>query len=342
MFLTEEAFWFAVRNGAFIATLLVCAALLFWRPLRDRTNPMAWLVWATLGAGALWYGQYPVTAAQTAWFKSHNPGYAAQARPFAGRSVHIPDVEALQLAAYGCYDIYSSSLCTFPLSELIKSGRLDFVEIGTDPVMRYAATYMDPACLEWDAPPRDPVYDPRGALLNGGMISPAMGACILPRVVQSAGAEHVITVQERITAPPLRGTYLNAQLHDRATGTMIDQFDGWYDAMPYLAFEMPREPRRAAGPLGTLVARPVSQTRYDPTTDDALIAAHGIDEALVLRALEAPLQSVRANTVFLACRDTVAAALSAQARAAVSEAAAGLFDDSPDWRYPRDCMPHLR
>lgn len=335
MFITPDGFVALITNGLWLVSLAICAILLLFAMFRRRSNPVAWLVWINLIVGALWYGQYPLGAAQKAAFQSANPGYANAALPFDGKSLYVPDVDALRFAAYCCYGSFSQGLCTLPVGQLIKSGRLDFIEIGTDPIRRYSIAIHDQRCHDWGAFQDDPT-------LNDRHISPGMAACVVMDEITAPTATHLIAFTNKTLSWPSRARFTNVQLRDRAANTLIDQFDGWNRADPFLVWDMPDEARRADGPLGQLLAIQSDRNTYDVAPDNALIASHGIDEALLISAMSSPYQSMKARTIWLACRNGVLASLSADTRAALTAASTGLFPNNPDWRYPRDCPDWMR
>lgn len=335
MFITPEGLTALITNGLWLFSLAICAILLLFAMFRRRSNPIAWLVWTNLIAGALWYGQYPLGAVQKAAFQSADPGYANAARTFDARSIYVPDADALRFAAYSCYSSFSQGLCTLPVGQLIKSGRLNFIEIGTDPIRRYSIAIHDQRCHDWDSFLDDP-------MLNDRHISPGMAACVVMDEVAAPTATHVITSTNEALSWPSRARYINVQLRDRRANTLIDQFDGWNRAAPYLVWDMPDEARRPDGPLGQLIAIQHDDSTYDVAPDNALIASHGIDESLLINAMSSPYQSVQARTIWLACRNGVLASLSADTRAALTVASTGLFVNNPNWRYPRDCPDWMR
>lgn len=342
MFLRPEDVQFLLLNGVWLLSLGICLLLLILPAYRRRTNPLALLVWANLAAGTVWYGQFALAAAQEARFHAGNPGYAAAALPFDGRSVYIATPRDMRQAAYSCYGSYSTTLCEMPVAQMLKSGRLDFVEMGRDPIHRYALTVHDPRCLDWD---RDTAESPLEAdfALQDRFVSPGMGACVIRTEVARVTATHEITTNRTPYAFPSRKTYWAVQLRNRADGTVIDRFDGWNRAGPYLSFDPPTERRRpTTGPLADLVMLRPDVNTYDRSVDDRLLAEHGIDEDLLRTAARASYQMVRARAIWLACRDHVVAALSEETRRTLTDASVDLFPNNPDWRYPRDCRPEMR
>lgn len=326
MYLTPDDVRFLLLNGLWLAGLAICLVLLGFPAFRRRGNPLAWAVWLNVAAGAAWYGQYPAAALQERLFAAADPGHADAARPFAGRSLHIPDPDLVDRAAYDCAGVYSSGLCTLPVAHLVKTGTLDFVELGRDPVIRYEARHMDPACLDWPADPPD------------ASIAPAFAACVLGREVPRAQADHVLTVMRRSLSWPSRMPYLRAALAETASGRVIATFDGWTGASPYLSWALPTEPRRPAGAPAMLLAIPPAPIGPpDRALQDRLLARWGLNEAFLRRAAAAPAQSLRAEAVWLACRDDLRDSLGPETRETLRAASGGLFPDAPGWRWPDDC-----
>lgn len=334
MYLNDGDVTFLLLNALFIASLTICFVLLFFPRFRRRSNPFAWVVWITLAAGALYYAQYPAATIQEAAFARADPGYGAGASQFPGKSIHIPHPDRLHQAAYSCYGGFSASSCTAPLSERIKDGNLDFVELGTDPIVRYEMVVRDPACLDWNIDiPNE---------LSDHFISPGLATCIIGRKVKKAAADHVLNIEKSRLSWPSQMPYFHVSLTDTKTGNIVDQFDGWNGATPYLLDERPQEARRPIGALAQILTIPFANKRYDRTVDDQLLKEHGFDEAFLLQAMEAPFQSIQARTLWLACRDHIAAALSRDARKRIQDKSDGVFGNAPDWRYPDSCPAWAR
>lgn len=334
MYLSDGDVTFLLLNGLFIASLAICLVLLFFPRFRRRSNPFAWIIWINLAAGALYYAQYPAAAIQEAAFARADPGYGNGAAEFPGKSIYIPHPERLSQAAYSCYGSFSSSLCVAPLSERIKDGTLDFVELGTDPVIRYEVVVGNAACFDWSAEMPNELGD--------RFLSPGLAACIIGTQVEKAVADHILDVEKRRLSWPSKMPYFHVSLTDTAIGNIIDEFDGWNGATPYFLDENPQEARRPDGALAQILTIPFADQKYDRMVDDQLLKDHGFDEALLLKAVEAPSQSIQAQTLWLACRNQVVMALSADARQKLRERSGSVFKSSTDWRYPESCPAWAR
>lgn len=334
MYLNDDDLLFLLLNALFIASLAICLLLLFFPRFRRRSNPFAWVVWINLAAGLLYYAQYPAAQMQETAFARADPGYAGGAKIFPGRSIYIPHPDRLHQAAYSCYGAFSSGSCTAPLAERIKEGLLDFVELGTDPIIRYEITIGNPACLDWNTDTPEELSD--------RFISPGLAACIIGTEVQKAAADHILNIEKRRLGWPSTMPYFHASLADSATGEIVDQFDGWDGATAYFLNNVPQEPRRPDGALAQILTIPLINQQYDRALDDQLLKDHGFDEALLLQASKAPSQSIRAQTLWLACRDEIVATLSADARKQLRDISGSVFGNAPDKRYPEGCRPWAR
>lgn len=341
MFINSEDLSWLVWNGAWGLSLLICAVLLLSPKIRKTTNPMAWVLGLNLLAGLVWFGQYPLASLREAIFKNSDPGYAAAALSINGRSVFIHDPRTMRLAAYDCGLTYSAGLCEMPVSDMLRTGKLDFVEMDLGgQLVRYSIATHDLRCMDWnfDTPQnaRDVPF-----ILQDRWISPGLGVCVVQEPIDAVTASHDITTTQHTMPWPSTQTYISVALVSRATGDVIDQFDGWHGAHPYLRFDPPQsQPRRPIATLADLLMIPASQNQYDPTQDDILLAQLGINEDILLRAMASPYQTLRANTLWMACRDTVVNGLSDSTLASLTAQSVTVFSD--DWTYPQDCHDWMR
>lgn len=85
---------------------------------------------------------------------------------------------------------------------------------------------------------------------------------------------------------------------------------------------------------------PASGTIYDRTLDDLWLAQYGIDEDILLTAMSSPYQAMRAETLWMACRDSVVNNLSPETLVELTAQSVSVF--STDWTYPQDCLDWMR
>lgn len=336
MIITQEGISLLFMHGIWILSLAICLGLMCFKIFRNNRNPLAWMVWLNLAVGAIFYLIFPaVVSVREAAFKRSDPGYAESMLDISVRSVHILDMALLEKAAYWCSGVYSSGSCEFPIGPRIKEGALDFIEVGSDPVVRYQMRYATRACLE---------ENKGGAVVpDGGLVVPALGVCVLGEEVASAQADFVVEAEVGRFPVPSSQKYIHVSLRDRASGEIYDQFDGWKGAEPYFLEHPVTKPRRPRGVLGKLVNIPYSDTGgYQRGLVDETLKEYGFDEGILMQSALSEYQKARTSAVWLACRDQLAEVISPENKSRLREVSATLFKDSPNWRYPESCPDWAR
>ncbi|SFJ30281.1 hypothetical protein [Jannaschia pohangensis] len=321
-----------IFDGFVILVMIVAVAAFGMRSVRNWKNPVFWVSLVVLTGGAANFLKGPVQDFRTDLFLAEDPGYAEAALPFTGRSIYIERPCLVAQAAVG--EIGNSLMgdCGVPLAAWLREGRLDFVEVGTDPVRRFRLRDGDPACHEPDNP-----WVPSGFL-----ISAAYGICVLAEDVTEVSADHRI-VYATENLPTKDWWYVRITLVEVSTGQIIDRFDSWSGATPYGGATPPPEARRPMGPLGDLLG----MAAHPPDDTEAAIDAHLLslrppDEAMLVAAMGGPFQRYRVAAIWFACRDAVRPRLSAATVAALYDGSKTLFERAPSWRYPDDCPPFAR
>jgi hypothetical protein len=324
----------SVLNVLVASAMVVALVLLLLRRVRRWTNPVLWLVIVVLLGGTAHFARSPLAAIANARFFAADPGYAAAASPFDGRSLYIPDPCWLARGALGAMDWTSDGQCGLPVAERLRSGDLDFIETGTDPILRFDLRIGDPACHAG--------ADQRPPSLTT-MISAPFAVCVIGRPVPASTADHRIDQTPGTVPAPGDASYTAVTLRRVASDTLIDRFDSWPGATPYGGDTPPPEARRPSGPLAAFLAPPPPRPDdFQRIVSDRLFAAWGVDEQSLRAGARNPLQSQRAETIWFACRDDVLPMLTPETVAALRDGAANLFPDQPNWRYPDDCPAFSR
>lgn len=332
MYISDEDVLFLLGMVAWFVSLGICLILIWFKSFRRRDNVLAWLVWSNLLAGLLYAAHFPAIKAQDLWFARADPHYTVAPEVADIRSIYFPDLQRFEKAAYVCYGGYSETVCDFPIGDVIASGKLSFIETGADPVIRYEIHYGEAACLQ------DRQADGILGIGRGPFrIEPALGICVLGREVETVSATHEFRTQHRQQSFPSRRDYVHAELIDRRDNSVLAQLDGWDGASPYLRDEI-WEPRRPDGALGHLLRIPPHRNDgYDRGKVDDLMAQHGFDEGILMRAANSTYQSYRADALWLACRAQLSDSISPQNKEILREMSRTVFVDSPDWIYPESC-----
>jgi len=264
-------------------------------------------------------------------FKAADPGHPDAA--FAGRSLYIPNPNSFALAAWRC-PLTLDHDCEIPAAHWLHHGGLDFLEVGTDPIRRLTLTLHDPGC-----------FSPGGGFdLNGfgdPIISPPHGVCLRSETTEAPRAAYRFDT-ERLAMRPGKGAHATrAELVEVATGAVLARFDGWYEPRTYGA--PAPDPARGPGPMimPFLSAPTTPEWPYEPAGDLAIMARAGLDEPVLVAALQASRQNVAARAIWFACNGAVLPRLSAETRAAMDSAGKRAFS-APDWRFPESCAARFR
>lgn len=333
MYLSEEDALYILGMGAWFISLAICLILICFQAFRRRDNVFASAVQANLLAGFVYVSSFPAAAVQETWFEQAGPNYPVAPAVAEIKSIYFPDLRAFEKAAYSCYGVNGESLCDLRIGQLISTGRLDFIETGQDPVIRYEMRYLDAGCLQYDTTP-DFVKIKRGPY----PVEPALGVCVSGHEVETVRATHEFRAEDRQQIYPSRRNYIHAELIDRSDNSVLAQLDGWYGASPYFLNEKVEGRRRPDGLLGELIRLKTERDHgYDREKVDNLMAQHGFDEGILMMAANSPYQSYQASALWLGCRTQLSDSISPQNKQRLREISATLFSDAPDWRYPDSC-----
>ncbi|SNS52260.1 hypothetical protein [Jannaschia aquimarina] len=315
-----------------IVAALVFVVLLVWGASRSALVVPGLIA----AAGAAFLARHAVAAVNDAVFFAQNPGYAAQALPFEGRSVWVPNPCRVAYALWGVNGARGNSFleCGLPLADRLADGTLDFFELGTEPVSRFTLRVADPACFashqHWD-------------VVRGFMISAPLGICVLGEPVDRSEADHILSGEQRDIPGFSDWWYVHYTLTRVSDGLVVDRFDSWGGATPYGGPTPPPEGRRPTATIAALVDRPDRTGFFEAAAQRTadLLLDHPFDQTLLRAAMGSPTQNDRADAYFFACRDDVRPLLDAGTVAAVNAGMRDTFPDGPA-RYPQDCRDFAR
>ncbi|MFX4300241.1 hypothetical protein [Pseudosulfitobacter pseudonitzschiae] len=340
MFINPEDMEFLIRLAVWIISLGLCLVLLFFRYFRNPRHIPALMVWANLGAGFLYAAHFPAAHVQEAWFETSDPGYVETSPEVPIRSIHIENINLLELAAYGCYNIRSENLCSFPVGALLETGAHDFIEVGVDPVIRYEVHHLERDCLQDDM-----LASGSGSVVIQPPypIIPALGICVMGRPVDQIEARFDFISHPEMQAFPSRRPYIHNILQDRQTGQVIARFDGWYGATPYFMQDELHEPRRPDGVLGSILRiRGAGSGAYDREKVDQMMNSHGFNEDILRAAAQSEYQMYQASAIWLACRNEIRGTLSGESKKVLASLSSKVFPNEPNWTYPESCPDWAR